>query len=70
MAYLGKKIAVVIPAVNEESSIGKVINDLPKEIDLVIVGNNGSTDSTADVAREAGAVVVLEEEPGYGAACQ
>lgn len=69
MAYLGKRVIVVIPAVNEEQSIGSVIRGLPPEIDVVIVGNNGSTDSTEHVATEAGAVVVTELEPGYGAAC-
>lgn len=69
MAYLGKRVVVVIPAVNEEQSIGSVIRGLPSEVDVVIVGNNGSTDSTEQVATEAGAIVVTETERGYGAAC-
>lgn len=65
-----KKIVVIIPAINEEESIGKVINDLPKEIIAeVIVCNNGSTDRTAFVAENAGATVVEEKRPGYGWAC-
>ncbi|MFK8045567.1 MAG: glycosyltransferase family 2 protein [Crocinitomicaceae bacterium] len=65
-----KNIAVVIPAVNEEASIGKVIEALPSEyIMKVVVGNNGSTDNTKIVAEEAGAVVVDESRKGYGWAC-
>lgn len=63
------RIITIIPALNEEASIGRVIADLPEMIALVIVGNNGSTDRTADVAREHGALVVDQPERGYGAAC-
>lgn len=69
MSLLGRRIIAVIPALNEEQSIGTVIADLPIEIDHVIVGNNGSTDRTAEVARNTGAIVVDESERGYGAAC-
>lgn len=63
------KIAVIIPAFNEEGSIGKVVRDVPSMVSEVIVCNNASTDRTAEVAREAGATVLLEEKPGYGRAC-
>ncbi|RPI67342.1 MAG: glycosyltransferase [Ignavibacteriae bacterium] len=69
MSLHGRRIVAIIPALNEEASIGKVIADLPPIVDAVIVGNNGSTDATADVARQAGAIVVDEPERGYGAAC-
>ncbi|MEY2573907.1 MAG: hypothetical protein QOJ87_2120 [Verrucomicrobiota bacterium] len=64
-------ISVVIPALNEEEPISAVVRDclttgLPAE---VIVVDNGSTDRTADRAREAGAKVVSEPAPGYGRAC-
>lgn len=66
-------IAVVIPALNEEPSIGKVLDAISREIAghpvLVVVADNGSTDRTAAVAREHGAEVVDEPERGYGAAC-
>jgi glycosyltransferase involved in cell wall biosynthesis len=64
------KIAAVIPAYNEENSIGKVISSLPeKYIDEVIVVNNNSTDRTSESAQRAGATVLFESFQGYGAAC-
>ena len=65
----GRRIAVVIPALDEERAIGRVLADVPAWVDRVIVADNGSRDRTADIARAAGATVVLEPEPGYGAAC-
>ena len=65
-----KKICVIIPAFNEESSISLVLKDIPKEIvDEVVVVNNSSTDRTKEVAKNAGATVVDESKKGYGAAC-
>ncbi len=61
---------MIIPAFNEEESIGLVLNDIPKGlVRQVVVANNNSTDRTAERAREAGAVVVNQPEQGYGAAC-
>lgn len=69
--YKGKKVSVIIPALNEETSIANVIHDLPKGIvDEIIVVDNGSSDSTGSVAENAGAKVVKEGVKGYGAACQ
>lgn len=63
-------IAVIIPARNEEQSIGQVVRDIPKsEVSEIVVVDNGSTDRTADVARAAGATVVSESRAGYGYAC-
>lgn len=63
-------ITVIIPAYNEEKSIGKVIEDIPREIvDHVIVVNNNSNDNTVAVAREAGTIVLDEPRRGYGWAC-
>ena len=63
-------IRVIIPALNEESSIGKVINDIPSELvyETIVVDNN-SVDKTSEVAKSNGATVLKETEPGYGAAC-
>ena len=62
-------IYVIIPALNEEKAISKVIKDIPTVVDEVIVLNNGSTDLTSEVAREAGATVLEESRAGYGYAC-
>ncbi len=63
-------IAVLIPALDEERSIGRVLGDLPAAwIDEVLVIDNGSTDRTAELARASGATVVYEPRRGYGSAC-
>lgn len=69
-------VVAIIPALNEEASIGKVIQALqtpnpsaPYPIAKIIVADNGSSDKTAKVAERAGAMVVREKERGYGAAC-
>jgi glycosyltransferase involved in cell wall biosynthesis len=67
---MNPKISVIIPAFNEESSISLVLNDLPQDsLHEIIVVDNGSTDATANVARESGARVVEEKQKGYGSAC-
>ncbi len=64
------KTAVIIPALNEERSIGKVIAAIPKRsTSEIIVVDNASTDGTAEVAAAAGARVESEPQRGYGAAC-
>ena len=60
---------MIIPALNEENSIGKVIDDIPSFVGEIIVVNNGSTDATAHVAEAHGATVLQEERAGYGNAC-
>jgi glycosyltransferase involved in cell wall biosynthesis len=72
---LTKEVCVVLPALNEESTIGLVIDEVPKE-DLerkgysvsVIVIDNGSTDRTGEIAREKGAKVIVEAARGKGRA--
>ena len=51
------KVSVVIPALNEERSLPLVLNDLPQVGDVIVV-DNASTDGTARVAAENGAMVV------------
>ena len=64
------KIDVIIPAYNEEKSIGKVLNDIPKTlVREVIVCNNASTDQTSKNAKNGGATVLDQPIPGYGNAC-
>ncbi len=63
-------LIAVIPALDEEGSIGAVIRQLlTGGVDQVIVADNGSTDRTTEVAQQAGAVVVLAARRGYGSAC-
>ncbi len=63
-------INIIIPALNEEAAIGKVIADIPpKWVQEIIVIDNNSTDNTAAVAKTAGATVLLEKQQGYGKAC-
>jgi glycosyltransferase involved in cell wall biosynthesis len=62
-------IDVLIPAYNEEGSIGKVIQDIPKSVRNVLVVNNNSKDNTRQVAEKAGAIVLDERVMGYGKAC-
>ncbi|UCE24512.1 MAG: glycosyltransferase family 2 protein [Candidatus Zixiibacteriota bacterium] len=69
LLYHDHNIAVIIPALNEEQSISRVLQALPSYLDRVIVADNGSTDSTASLARQAGAEVISEPQRGYGAAC-
>jgi glycosyltransferase involved in cell wall biosynthesis len=64
------RVAVIIPALDEEESIVHVIAAVPRDcVDEVYVVDNGSTDRTAEVARAEGATVVREERRGYGYAC-
>ncbi len=64
------KILVIIPAYNEEQSIGKVINDIPKDlVSETVVVNNNSSDETPARAESAGATVLDETRMGYGHAC-
>jgi glycosyltransferase involved in cell wall biosynthesis len=64
------KTSVIIPALNEEASLGFVLAELPwATLHQVIVVDNGSQDRTADVAAAGGAVVVHEPRRGYGSAC-
>jgi hypothetical protein len=65
----GATIAVIIPVYNEEASIGRVLDDVPDWVDRVVVADNASTDRTATLAEERGALVVHEPVRGYGAAC-
>jgi glycosyltransferase involved in cell wall biosynthesis len=62
-------IKVIIPAYNEQDSIANVINDIPKNVDEVIVISNNSTDNTEINAEKAGATVLKEQRKGYGYAC-
>lgn len=64
------RVHVIIPALDEEASIGLVLDDLPRSLCTTItVGDNGSTDRTREMARAHGANVVDAPRRGYGSAC-
>ena len=68
--YFDKKIAVIIPALNEEKTLPKVLGDIPKDlVDEVVVVDNGSTDRTPQIAEELGATLLFESKKGYGYPC-
>lgn len=63
-------VALIIPALDEEKAIGPMLAAIDRTLVRdIIVGDNGSTDSTAAVAAASGAVVVHVASRGYGAAC-
>lgn len=66
----GERIGVVIPALDEEAAIGRVLDAIPRWVDEVVVVDNGSSDATPEVARGRGARVVHEPRRGYGIACR
>ncbi len=65
------KISVVIPTLNEEESIGHVLDKIPKdkkyEWEIIIVDGN-SKDRTREIAEKKGAKVIIEKRKGYGRA--
>jgi len=64
--YKSQRITVIIPCLNEEQGIEKVLTRMPDFVDQTIVVDNGSTDRTSDVARSFGAEVIREPVRGYG----
>jgi len=64
--YKDLKLTVIIPCLNEEQGIERVLSRMPAFVDEVIVVDNGSTDRTSEVARSFGAMVIREGVRGYG----
>src|SRR5436190_4913770 len=64
--YKGQSITVIIPCLNEEQGIRRVLEAMPEFVDEVIVVDNNSTDRTSEVAASLGAKVIREEVRGYG----
>jgi len=63
------KTIVVIPCYNEARYISEIVSKVKKYVDLVIVTDDGSDDNTADIAKAAGAIVIVHaENKGAGAA--
>jgi len=70
MAVPHPSVSAIIPALDEQQSIGAVIEAIPRDIVCeVIVVDGGSRDATREVARERGALVLSETLRGYGRAC-
>jgi len=72
---LAKEICILLPALNEEESIGRVIDEIPRaEMERkgystrVIVVDNGSKDKTGEIARGKGADVIVQSVRGKGMA--
>lgn len=64
------RASLIIPALNEADCLGQLLAEVPAaQLHQVIVVDNGSTDDTAEVARESGALVIEEPRRGYGFAC-
>jgi glycosyltransferase involved in cell wall biosynthesis len=73
--YRDKTVGVVVPAYNEESLIGRVIQTMPDFVDRIIVVNDASTDNTADTVRDLAArqpdrviLIDLKTNQGVGGA--
>lgn len=65
-----EKVAIVIPALNEEAALRQLLSEIPPTLaQWIIVADNGSTDATAAVAQAAKAVVASEPTRGYGRNC-
>jgi len=67
------QIFIIIPVLNEEASIAKVIGDIPKLLEaeiIPVIVDNGSTDDTPNIVKEMGVVCLHEPVKGYGRACQ
>ena len=69
--YRNKRIAVVVPAYNEETQIAKVIDTMPEWVDMIVIINDCSRDRTSEVIRQhercrAGLVTLIEHSVNQG----
>ena len=64
--YKSLSITVIIPCLNEEQGVEKVLRSMPDFVDEIIVVDNASTDRTSQVAESLGAKVIREDVRGYG----
>lgn len=63
-------VDVIIPVLNEERSIGFVLDEIPRKlVRRILVCDNGSKDDTRNVAKNKGATVIANSKRGYGSAC-
>lgn len=74
ISYMSNHLVVIIPALNEAKTVASVISKIPRNISgvdvvSVVVVDDGSTDTTAKIAKEAGAILVIHSQTmGVGAA--
>jgi glycosyltransferase involved in cell wall biosynthesis len=69
MEPLAMRVAVAIPVLNEQDSIGEVVRAIPRDlVDRIVVADGGSRDQTKAQAQHAGAEVI-DAGRGYGRAC-
>ncbi len=66
--YRDHSVSLIVPCYNEETGIARVLKKVPQFIDEIIVVDGGSTDRTEQIARVAGADVIVEHRRGYGRA--
>jgi glycosyltransferase involved in cell wall biosynthesis len=68
--FRNQTVSLVIPAYNEEATIGQVVEEFRGEahLDEILVVDNNCSDRTGEIAAAAGARVVQENRPGYGSA--
>ena len=70
--YQGKKVAVIVPAYNEEKMIGRVIETMPEFVDCIVIIDDNSTDSTLSIVKQyvlndtTGRIVCLEHDKNRG----
>ena len=60
-------ISVIIPALNAEAALSQTLNSVGEDVEVLLI-DDGSTDNTAVIAREAGAIIV-SSDPGRGRQC-
>ncbi|MEJ7741101.1 MAG: glycosyltransferase family 2 protein [Nocardioidaceae bacterium] len=64
---MSARCQLVLPCRDEAAALPSLLAEVPRGIEVIVV-DNGSSDGTAEVAADLGAIVVLEARPGYGAA--
>jgi len=64
----GCQVSLVVPTLNEEEGLRRLLGLVPRSVDEVVVVDGGETDGTRRIAQEGGAKVIVERRRGYGRA--